>query len=58
MDPAWKVVSLIEAKDLLEVLPVDIPGQVCSCGDTLGDLDPRCPGSFPKQSEEPQCIRP
>ena len=26
---------------------------VCSCGDTLGDIDPRCPAHFPSNVAKP-----
>ena len=29
--------------------PVRPPAAVCTCGDTLGDVDPRCPAHFPSR---------
>jgi hypothetical protein len=35
-------------------------GDICSCGDTLGDVDPRCPVHFPSRArkKEPTPARP
>ena len=30
--------------------PVREPAAVCTCGDTLGDVDPRCPAHFPSRA--------
>jgi hypothetical protein len=27
-----------------------VAGAICSCGDTLGDIDPRCPVHFPSKA--------